>query len=61
MKNSPQNEPKHKLHQMRLNAIPDDVRTILLRAQLEKKISCNCQFSLEQTVYMLLRKAGKEE
>ncbi len=41
--------------QFRLREMPEDVYHILLTTQAEKKKSCNCQFSLEQTIYKIIR------
>ena len=45
--------------EIKLKRTPPDVYKILLKEQARKKISCGCQFSLEQTVYMLIRKFEK--
>jgi hypothetical protein len=50
-----------KLKQHKLKAIPEDVYRIILEKQLEHKLHCNCQFSIEQTIYKLIRLAGKKE
>lgn len=47
--------------QMRLREMPEDVRAIVLKVQAEQKVKCNCQFSQEQTIYKLIRKAAKAE
>lgn len=51
----------YKPKQMRLREVPKDVYDLLLEAQLNQKKKCNCQFSLEQTIYMLVRKGNKRE
>ncbi len=53
------NEDKPKQH--KLKAIPADVYTIILEQQAKSKIDCKCQFSIEQTIYKLIRKAVKPE
>lgn len=53
-------QPK-KPKQLRLDAVPKDVYKILITEQGKKKVDCECQFSLEQTIYMLIRRAVKEE
>ncbi len=52
---------EEKLKQHKLKAIPADVYTILLEQQAKTKIECRCQFSIEQTIYKLIRKAVKTE
>ncbi len=49
-----------KLKQHKLKAIPPDVYDILLDEQKEKKKQCHCQYSIEQTIYMLIRRAAKK-
>jgi hypothetical protein len=51
----------YKPKQMRLREMPKDVRDILLDVQTTKKKKCNCHFSLEQTIYMIIRKANKQD
>jgi hypothetical protein len=43
----------------KLKKIPPDVYNILLKVQGDKKVKCNCQYSLEQTVYMIIRENAK--
>lgn len=43
----------------RLRGIPKDVYDIIIDAQAEKKKNCNCQYSIEQTIYLLIRKVTK--
>jgi hypothetical protein len=58
IENQPQEyKPKH----LQLRGMPKDVRDIILEFQKEKKQTCNCQFSMEQTVYMIVRKASKKD
>jgi hypothetical protein len=52
---------EYKPRQMRLREMPEDVRKILLQKQAEHKIKCNCHYSLEQTIYKLIRAAAKEQ
>lgn len=42
---------------MRLREMPEDVRQIILSEQSLLKQSCDCQRSLEFTVYNLIRRA----
>lgn len=51
----------YKPKQYRLREMPKDVHQILLSEQATQKSKCNCQFSLEQTMYMLIRKAKKSD
>lgn len=46
---------------LKLRKIPPDVYNILLKIQGDKKVKCNCQYSLEQTVYMIIRKTSETE
>jgi hypothetical protein len=43
----------------RLREMPKDVYDLIIDEQAKKKKSCNCQFSIESTIYMMLRRAGK--
>lgn len=38
-------------------SVPVDVYRILLIKQAEIKIACNCQYSIEQTIYKMIRAA----
>ena len=40
--------------------MPKDIHDILLDAQAEIKKKCDCQFSIEQTIYSLIRKSVKK-
>jgi len=51
----------YKPKQLRLREMPKDVYDIILDAQTEHKKKCNCQFSQEQTIYKIIRKAAKQE
>ena len=51
----------YKAKQLRLREMPEDVYSILLKEQAEQKQKCKCQFSLEQTIYKLIRKATRHE
>ncbi len=44
-----------------LRKMPPDVYKIVIEAQGKKKTDCSCQFSIEQTIYMLIRRIVKEE
>lgn len=44
----------------RLSAIPKDVYDMILEAQLQQKQKCNCQYSIEQTIYLMIRKLKRE-
>jgi hypothetical protein len=46
---------------MILRDIPSDVKKIILQEQGKKKADCECQFSMEQTIYMLIRRAVKKD
>jgi len=46
---------------LKLRQIPPDVYQLLLKIQGEKKVQCNCQYSLEQTVYMIIRAFTKPD
>jgi hypothetical protein len=48
-------KPKH----LQLRGIPKDIYDIVIDAQAEQKKKCNCQYSLEQTIYLLLRRGKK--
>ena len=49
----------YKPKQMRLREMPADVYDLLIDAQAEHKKKYKVQFSLEQTIYKLLRKGSK--
>ena len=51
----------YKSKQMRLREMPKDVYEILIDAQSAQKKKCNCQYSLEQTIYKLVRLTAKSE
>lgn len=53
------NDVNTKTKTLKLRKIPPDVYGILLRIQGDKKVKCNCQYSLEQTVYMIIRKMAE--
>lgn len=44
-----------------LRAVPLDVYRIILQEQAEQKVNCNCQFSIEKTIYKLIRKAKEDK
>jgi len=44
--------------QMRLRNMPQDVRDIIIREQAKLKEKCNCQKSLETTIYSLIRQTA---
>lgn len=50
-----QDVPKTKI--LNLRKIPMDVYKMILEQQGIKKAECGCQYSMEQTVYMLIRRA----
>jgi hypothetical protein len=45
----------------RLRAIPKEVYDIIIDAQAEQKKKCNCQYSIEQTIYLLIKRVKKQE
>lgn len=51
----------YRAKQARLRGIPKDVYDIIIDAQATQKKKCNCLFSIEQTIYLLLRKVVKNE
>ncbi len=51
----------YKPKQLRLREMPKDIYDIILDVQTEQKKKCNCQFSQEQTIYKIIRKAAKQE
>lgn len=51
----------YKPKNLQLRGIPKDVYDILIDKQALQKKKCSCQFSLEQTVYQLIRKFGKKD
>lgn len=54
-------DPAYKPKQYRLREMPKDVHDIILDVQNKVKKDCDCQFSQEQTIYKLIRKAAKQE
>lgn len=56
-----ENQSVEKGKKMILRNIPKDVYKIILVEQGKKKVDCECQFSIEQTIYMLIRWAAKEK
>lgn len=56
-----ENQSVEKAKKMILRNIPKDVYKIILTEQGKKKVDCECQFSIEQTIYMLIRRAVKEK
>lgn len=53
----PHNESKTKT--LKLRKIPMDVYKLILKHQGIKKTECGCQYSMEQTIYSLIRRACK--
>lgn len=51
----------YKPKQLRLREMPKDVYDLILEAQLVQKKKCNCMFSLEQTIYSIIRKVSKSD
>lgn len=45
--------------QIQLRNVPEDIRVILIREQAELKEKCNCQKSLETTIYSIIRQLKK--
>jgi hypothetical protein len=41
--------------------IPKDIKDYLLKRQAEIKAGCNCQVSIEATIYKIVREAKKKE
>lgn len=43
-----------------LKAVPEDVRKTVLDEQARLKKECNCQKSIQSTIYSIIRKFGKQ-
>ena len=52
-------EGDYKTKSYNLKEIPEDVYGILLRKQVEKKIKCKCQYSIESVIYAIIRDSAK--
>jgi hypothetical protein len=44
---------------IKLHVVPEEVRKVLLSEQGFLKKKCNCQISLEQTAYNIIKKWGR--
>lgn len=42
-------------HTLQLRMVPEDVRKEILEMQVYMKMKCSCNFSLEKTVYKIIR------
>lgn len=49
----------YKPKQLRLRQMPKDVYDLVITAQAEQKKKCNCQYNIEQTIYLMIRKLEK--
>jgi hypothetical protein len=54
-------DPAYKPKQYRLREMPKDIYDIIMDVQTEQRKRCQCQFSKEQTIYKIIRKAAKQE
>lgn len=41
---------------IKLLVVSPNLKRLILEEQVEMKLKCNCQFSLEQTIYAIIRK-----
>lgn len=52
---------EYKPKNSRLRAIPKDVYDTIIDEQAKQKKKCNCQFSIEQTIYLIIRKISRKD